>query len=288
MYIASKHKITTPHSDVFGNVLDGMPEWMVIIGYNKLVFFHQSNYVEGVEKLAKLRMQLTCLTGAFMLENFGLVDPYDFCGEDVVRRAFPTPGKLACLASCTFWDIVPEDKIELETSVFRPSLHYMELLHELVEFYTRKKEKPAEYHKPVTIRRFYHPNASYTQPLPKGYVSDTVRYKEEFFSLDWVRRFTSNHEDEAGNRFVFKKMEVVLDDAYPDFDDLEIKCGCFAVFEAPNATERRFIGLAENEFSTDKFFEWFATTEEQNKWWKVKRQILKTRLADMAKDKVKG
>ena len=141
------------------------------------------------------------------------------------------------------------------------------------------KEKPMEVHKPITIRRFYHPNAYYTQPLPAHYVSDIIWSKAEFFKLDWVKRFTSNHEDKAGNHFVFKKMEVVLDDAYPDFDDLEIKCGCFAVFEAPNATERRFIGLAENEFSTDKFFEWFATTEEQNKW-KIKRQILKDRLAE--------
>ena len=285
MFIASNHKITTPSRDVFGNVLDGMPEWMVIIGNNKLAFIHQSNYIEGDEEL---KAQLTCLTGAFMLENFGLVDPYDFCGEDLVRRAFPTSrGKLACLASCTFWSIDPEDKIELETVVFRPCLHYTELLHELVEFYTRKKENPVKTHKPVTIRRFYHPNAFYTQPLPEGYVNDTVRYKEEFFSLDWVKRFTSNHEDKAGKHFAFKKMEVVLDDAYPDFDDLEIKCGCFAVFEAPNATERRFIGLAENEYSTNKFFEWFATAEEQN-MWKVKRQILKARLADAANEKLKN
>jgi len=284
MFIASNHKITTPHRDVFGNVLDGMPEWMVIIGDKKLVFFHQSNYVRGVEEL---KAQFTCLTGAFMLENFGLVDPYDFCGEEVTRRALPTPGKLCCLASCTFWDIVPEDKIELETVVFRPCLHYTELLHELVEFYTRKKEKPVKENKPVSIRRFYHPNASYTQPLPKGYVNDTVRYKEEFFSLDWVRKFIANHDDEAGNHFVFNMMEVEATDAYLDFDDLEIKCGCFAVFVASNATERRFIGFAENEFSTDKFFEWFATAEEQNKW-KIKRKILRSRLADAANEKLKN
>lgn len=141
--------------------------------------------------------------------------------------------------------------------------------------------------RPIVIRRFYHPDASYTQPLPEGYVSDTVWSKAEFFDLDWVRRFTSNHDDEAGNHFVFKKMEVESADAYPDSDDLEIKCGCFAVFEAPNATERRFIGLAENEYSTNKFFEWFATAEEQNKW-KIKRQILKSRLAEAANEKLKN
>lgn len=282
MFIASKHKITTPNQDVFGDVLDGMPEWMVIIGNNKLVLFYQSNYINGVHEL---KAQLTCLTGAFMLENFGLVDPYDFCGEEKVRRALAVPHKLACLASCTFWKIDPEDKTELERVVFRPCLRYAELLHELVEFYTRKKENPVKVG-PVTIRRHYHPNASYTQPLPDGYSGDTVRLKEEFFSLDWVRKFTSDHEDEAGNHFTFKKMEVEVADAYPDFDDFEIKCGCFAVFEAPNATERRFIGLAENEFSTDKFFEWFATTEEQDKW-KIKRQILKSRLADARMDGVK-
>ena len=111
MFISSKHTITTPHRDVFGNVIDGMPEWMVIIGNNKLVFFHQSNYIKGVEEL---KPQLTYLTGAFMFENFELVDPYDFCGEDVVRSAFPTSGKLVSLASCTFWNIDPKDKIELE------------------------------------------------------------------------------------------------------------------------------------------------------------------------------
>lgn len=141
MFIASKHTITTPRSDVFGNVLDDMPEWMVIIGNNKLVFFYQSNYVRGVKEL---EMQLTCLTGAFMHENFGLVDPYEFCGEDETRRALPTPGKLHCLASCTFWNIDPEDKIELETKVFRQDLHYTELLHELVKFYTHKKETQNE------------------------------------------------------------------------------------------------------------------------------------------------
>lgn len=285
MFIASTHKVTTPHREIFGNVIDGMPEWAVIVGDKKLVFFHQSNYVEGVEEL---KHNLTCLTGAFIMEGFGLVDPNQFFDQHEVSKRLPVPrGRLSDLVSCTFWKIDPEDKIELETNVLRSCLRYTELLRELVEFYVRKKTKAVKEHRPITMRRFYHPCASYTQPLPVHYINDVVWYKEEFFSLDWVRRFIADHDDDAGNHFTFKKMEVESEDAYVNFDDLEIKCGCFAVFEAPNATERRYIGSAENEFSTDKFFEWFATTEEQNKW-KIKRQILQARLRDVSNEKARG
>ncbi len=139
MFIACSHKVTTPHPEVFGNIIDCMPEWMMIIGDKKVLLFHRSNFVQEVHDL---QSKLTCLTGAFLCENMGLVSPYDFFDDRKVWNAFPCGrGSLAPLVSCTYWSIDPEDKVELELRVCCPCFHYKELLEHLVKFYTEKKEK---------------------------------------------------------------------------------------------------------------------------------------------------
>ena len=142
MYISSEHKIRTTNPELFGDSLNDMPQWQLIVCDRRATLIYQSNFIElDWDKIN----EFSGLTGAFMLRTSMLIDAYLDFDEKKFREIHKgTRGSLSPLVSITDWPIDKSDKETFESSTRFMKTHLAkldlnELIGELVDYYKNKE-----------------------------------------------------------------------------------------------------------------------------------------------------